>query len=221
MESSRSETSDGATKAWIQRELARRAREEDLHPVLKRKLPSPAECETLLQPTEAFDDEYSKEERDIGKGRGETSGIIKDLLTGCCAGWGIRPTSEEFYEAMRAETPSRREQNIASVLINEATLDQILLAYWQQAFTWHQLARAMRRQGIFRAKLARFVNAHGAHQSNDPTGTGTQPVAEAPGRNQETGRAPRWQITPDTGRRNHTGREVEAPGEYGHRRTAT
>ena len=150
------------TQKWIQRELGRRAKEEDRDPATKRKLPSRQECESLLRPTDAFNNEYCKDEAGIGKGRGPGSGIIADLLTGCCSGWAVRPTSDEFYEAMRAQTPTRRQQTIASVLIDEATRDQVLLAYWQQAFTWRQLARAMRRKETFRAELGQFVNLHGA-----------------------------------------------------------
>lgn len=151
-----------STQDWIHRELARRAREEDGEPAEKRKLPSREACESLLKPTDAFDDEYCKDEAGTGKGRGPESGIIADLLTGCCAGWGVRPTSDEFYEAMRARTPTGRQKTIAGVLIDEATRDQVLLAYWEQAFTWRQLATAMRRKGIFRRELAEFVNLHGA-----------------------------------------------------------
>ena len=59
---------------------------------------------------------------------------------------------------MRAEEPTSRQQAISGVLIAEASLDEVLLAHLQGAFTWRQLARAMHKRGQCRPNLVAFVN---------------------------------------------------------------
>ena len=114
----------------------------------------------MLAPENEFSDEYADGQLEPDRGQGPESSTIKDLLTGACAGWKVKPTSAEFYEAMQAASPTRRQETIASVLINEANPQQVLRAYWQRAFTWRQLVRAMQRRNVFRAELGQYVNLH-------------------------------------------------------------
>ena len=65
---------------------------------------------------------------------------------------------------MRETEPTPRQRAIVNVLITEASNDTIALAYLQGAFTWRQLATAMRRHGNYSPRLARYVNLHADRQ---------------------------------------------------------
>ena len=132
---------------WARAENARRAREESDEP----------EGVVLLD-AERFSDEYAGPDTEIEGGRGPHSSIIADLLAGACAGWKQRPDAAEFHEAMRAATPNARQRAIAGVLIKEGTVDQVLLAHLQGAFTWRQLMHRMHERAVCDAGLARYVN---------------------------------------------------------------
>ena len=47
---------------------------------------------------------------------------------------------------------------VAAVLIGEATIDEILMAYLEGAFTWRQLARMMHRLEIQSNGITRYLN---------------------------------------------------------------
>lgn len=134
---------DGNTwNAWVDAEEARRQVEED-----------PPDNTGLLAADE-FDDEYNST-AEGGRGSSKT---IAGLLASACAGWARRPNAAEFHEAMRTTKPSRRQRSIIAVLINEATLDEVLMAHREGAFTWRQLAERMHQQGRYSGTLARYVN---------------------------------------------------------------
>lgn len=90
---------------------------------------------------------------------GPHSQIIRGLLGGACAGWRVRPTSVELYDALRADNPTRRQRSIATVLINEASFEDLVNAHTEGAFTWRQLARAAQRQGTVPPLRIRQINA--------------------------------------------------------------
>ena len=138
----------GAWNSWVDGEEARRRVEDDPPP------------NTGLLPAEQLSDEYAADEGTVEGDRGPESSAIRSLLAGACAGWKQPPDTTEFYNAMRAEQPSRRQQAIAGVLIAEGTPNDVLLAYLQAAFTWRQLGRMMHRRGLYSGHLARYVNRH-------------------------------------------------------------
>ena len=137
-----------AWNAWVDREEARRQLEDD------------PRANAGLLAEERFDDEYAPDDETADRGRGRESSTIRSLLAGACAGWREPPDSAEFYEAMRATEPTKRQRTIAAVLIAEATPNDILLGYRQGAFTWRQLARMMHRRGLYSGHLASYVNRH-------------------------------------------------------------
>lgn len=122
-----------------------------------------------LAPIDAFPDEYSTAD-DLAAVRrdadpdatGPHSGTIRGLLGGACAGWRVRPTSVELYDALRADDPTNRQRSIATVLINEASFEDLVNAHTEGAFTWRQLARAARRQGTVPPLRIRQINAFAA-----------------------------------------------------------
>jgi hypothetical protein len=72
--------------AWVRRETARRAREENL------------ERPARLRPLEDFSDEYADptKYKTVDQNRvGRNSATIRGLIVGDCCGWGTPPTSDE------------------------------------------------------------------------------------------------------------------------------
>ncbi|MCY4599232.1 MAG: hypothetical protein OXF27_04865, partial [Acidobacteria bacterium] len=90
---------------------------------------------------------------------GPRSRTIRGLLGGACSGWRVRPISVELYDALRADNPTRRQRAIATVLINEASFEELVNAHTEGGFTWRQLARAARRQGAVPPVRIRQINA--------------------------------------------------------------
>ena len=111
-----------------------------------------------LLPPESFSNEYALPEPEVSRSRGPNSATIRSLLWGSCRGWANPPDEREFYYAMRATDPTRRQEAIAGVLISEGSLDEILLGQLEGAFTWRQLVRMMHRRGNYDVELARYVN---------------------------------------------------------------
>ena len=71
---------------------------------------------------------------------GPKSKTIRMRLAGSCAGWKQPPTSEEFYEAVRAETPDERERAILDTGRSEAEDLKVLDAWTEHAYTFRTLA---------------------------------------------------------------------------------
>ena len=103
-----------------------------------------------LGPPEAFSDELATE-RDFQRLcngldpalTGPRADAVRWRIVSSCAGWETRPTTEEFYAAVRAANPTRRQRAIVLMWATEATLWEILEAWAQRAYTIRQLVRAM------------------------------------------------------------------------------
>ena len=115
----------------------RRRRRDDTSPV---RLPRP----------EAFPDGYTppstllkyRPNADPAE-TGSRSRTIRIVILRRCCGWRTRPTTQEVYDAMRAEEPTPRQVAVMTVVLNSATFDEMVLAHLEGAFTWRQAARAM------------------------------------------------------------------------------
>ena len=141
-----------AIRAWSKAETERRRRADATPPT--------------LAPIDAFPDQYATAD-DLAAVRldadpdatGWHSQTIRGLLAGAGAGWSVRPTSGELYDALRADNPTRRQRSMATVLINKASFEELVNAHTEGAFTWRQLARAARRQGAVPPLRIRQINA--------------------------------------------------------------
>lgn len=108
-----------------------------------------------LGPLEQYDDKYTSPET-LGQLRpdadpeatGPHSQTVRGIICGGCSGWVKTPTSEEVYEAMRAEHRTPAQQTAVGVLTGEATFDELMNAHLEGAFTWRQLARAFKEAGM-------------------------------------------------------------------------
>ena len=141
-----------AIRAWSKAETERRRRAAATPPT--------------LAPIDAFPDDYPTAD-DLAAvdldadpdATGPHSQTIRGLLAGACVGWRVRPTSVELYDTLRADNPTRRQRSIATVLINEASFEELVNAHTEGAFTWRQLARPARRQGAAPSLRIRQINA--------------------------------------------------------------
>lgn len=78
---------------------------------------------------------------------GRTSEAVARRLISSCAGWPRRPTASEFYDAIRAERPTRRQQVLISVWAVEASSLDLFDAWGEHVYTWRQLVAALHRAG--------------------------------------------------------------------------
>lgn len=116
--------------------------------------PSPDTAPVRLPPQEAFPDEYTPTDTllkycpDADPAEtGPDSRTIGVVIARRCCGWRKPPTPREVYDAMRADDPTGRQLDAMTVVLNESTFDEVVLAHLEGAFTWRQLARAVHRRG--------------------------------------------------------------------------
>ena len=117
---------------------------------------------TLL-PAEAFSDEPAGEAvfRRLcapEAPRGRHAWAVRRRIMSSCAGWAERPTAGEFYDAVRASRPTDRQQAIVRTWGAEATLEDLVEAWAQQAYTFRQLVRALHRAGFSCGPRIRTIN---------------------------------------------------------------
>ncbi|MCY4511742.1 MAG: hypothetical protein OXG35_32970, partial [Acidobacteria bacterium] len=111
--------------------------------------PTPGKYSRLL-PQRFFDHRYHDPDHDEAVSR--QSPTVKFRLTSSCAGWPPpHPTSNEFYDAVRADNPTPRQQMLIGLWRDEATWDEIWKGWRDNVYTWAMLARAFRRSGRERA----------------------------------------------------------------------
>ena len=107
-----------------------------------------------LAPPEAFDDRAAD---DAFRARfhpghdpselGPQSRAVRNRLRASCAGWREKPEPEEFYAAIRAAAPSRRQRGLLACWLQEATREDFLYAWAEGVYTWRLLAEAIHGRG--------------------------------------------------------------------------
>ncbi len=78
---------------------------------------------------------------------GPRSRAVRNRLRASCAGWREKPGPEEFYAAIRAPAPSRRQRRLIACWLQEATREDFLYAWAEGVYTWRLLAEAIHRAG--------------------------------------------------------------------------
>ena len=78
---------------------------------------------------------------------GPNSRTVARRIASACAGWRKPPTPREFFDAVRAERPSPRQAGIITMWLREATDDELILAWTEEAYTFRQFANAIHRSG--------------------------------------------------------------------------
>lgn len=82
---------------------------------------------------------------------GPSSDAVARRITSSCAGWRRRPTSQEFYDAVRAPKLTNRQFCLISMWVCEATTLDLLDAWGEHVYTWRMLVAAIHRAGPLRA----------------------------------------------------------------------
>ena len=108
----------------------------------------------ILAPAEGFSDEVATEQirnrfhttHDSTR-LGPDSRTVALRLGRSCAGWAEKPTSREFYEAVRAAVPDERQCAVLGTWIQEATAEDIMFAWAEEVYTMRQLAQALHASG--------------------------------------------------------------------------
>ena len=109
-------------------------------------------------PDEFFSNEYSTADDVPREETGPNSYAMKWRIVSSCAGWPKKPTAAEAYEAFREERPTDRQKAIMEVLIGEGDIHEWCNAWHEGAFTWRQMARAVRNSGRSSATTIRRIN---------------------------------------------------------------
>lgn len=78
---------------------------------------------------------------------GPQSRAVRNRLRASGAGWREKPEPEEFYAAIRAAAPSRRQRRLLACWLQEATREDFLYAWAEGVYTWRLLAAAIHRAG--------------------------------------------------------------------------
>lgn len=78
---------------------------------------------------------------------GPNSRTVARRIASACAGWRRPPTPREFFDAVRTDKPSPRQAGIITMWLREATDDDLILAWAEEAYTFRQLAHAIHRSG--------------------------------------------------------------------------
>lgn len=109
---------------------------------------------TTLAPPEAFDAERSnaalRAECGLTTAPEETgphSWTVRKRIASSCAGWPEHPTAEEFHDALQAQNPTLRQQSLISMWMLEATDEDVILAWAEEAYTLRDLVAAVHRAG--------------------------------------------------------------------------
>ena len=131
--------------------------------IARRRLESDQWAPATLMPAEAFSDEPASETAfrrlcapDTPRGR--NAWAVHRRIMSSCAGWKQRPTAAEFYDAIRANEPTDRQQSILRMWGAEATLGDLVEAWAQQAYTFRQLVRALHRAEFTCGSRIRTIN---------------------------------------------------------------
>ncbi len=119
----------------------------------------------VLAPAEAFSDRRADEtiRNEYLPGHDPTtirerSATVRSRLASSCSGWAIQPTSAEFYDAIRAEPPTRRQRALIRMWTREAEPAQIVLAWAEEVYTMRELAAAVHRAMADHPQVARELN---------------------------------------------------------------
>ena len=89
---------------------------------------------------------------------GPNSRAVYRRFFSSCAGWPRPPSPEEFYEAVRAAHPNRRQRAVLLAWFCEATNSDILHGWIEEAYTWPMLVAAVHRIGYRRNALNHYLN---------------------------------------------------------------
>ena len=89
---------------------------------------------------------------------GPNSATVRWRFFSCTAGWPDPPGPADLYDALRAETLTSRQASVIRAWLQEATIQELTLAWVEEAYSWRLLVRAVHRLGHKDPRLNRFLN---------------------------------------------------------------
>ena len=99
----------------------------------------------------------------------ERSATVRARISGSCAGGRQRPTSREFYGAVRAAEPDDRQKGLLAMWATEAHWRELMQAWAEEVYTLRELVTALHRAGLARCRCARILNQWAAHPGRRET----------------------------------------------------
>ena len=116
--------------------------------------------EPPLRPSQDFPDQLASPSLcPIVEDAGRKAKAVRVRIARSTAGWNVRPTAEEFYEAIRETRPSDRQAAIVAMWAQEAGPREMLMAWVQRAYGWRTLVEALHRHGFTRrGELNAYLN---------------------------------------------------------------
>ncbi|MYH32102.1 MAG: hypothetical protein F4137_25390 [Acidobacteria bacterium] len=86
------------------------------------------------------------------------SSTVDGRINSSCCGWATQPTSAEFYDAIQAEMPTKRQRALIRMWTKEARTDEIVLAWAEEVYTVRELVAAIHRAKADHPVVARELN---------------------------------------------------------------
>ena len=116
--------------------------------------------EPRLRPAREFSGELASPDLfPCAEDSGRNAKAVRMRIARSAAGWVVRPTSEEFYDAIRETHPSNRQLSIIRMWAQEAGPREMLTAWVQRAYSWHTLVDTLHRHGLTRrGELNAYLN---------------------------------------------------------------
>ena len=119
----------------------------------------------VLAPPEAFSDRHADETlrddylpgHDPSALRARSSTVDSRINSSCC-GWVTQPTSAEFYDAIHAEMPTRRQRALIRMWTKEARPNEIVMAWAEEVYTLRELIAAIHRARADHPQVAKELN---------------------------------------------------------------
>lgn len=119
----------------------------------------------VLAPAEVFSDRRADESvrseylpgHDPAAIRARSATVRSRLASSCC-GWEVQPTTAEFYDAVHAEAPTKRQRALVRMWTKEAEPAQIILAWVEEVYTIRELVAAIHRAGADHPEVAKELN---------------------------------------------------------------
>ena len=109
---------------------------------------------TVLAPAEAFPERRGSAAlrarcgiRTEPRETGPESAAVARRIASSCAGWVTPPTGAEFFAAVHARNPTTRQAQLISMWLFEATNDEIMLAWAEEAYSFRDLVNAIHQAG--------------------------------------------------------------------------
>ena len=91
-------------------------------------------------------------------GRGPKSETLRFAISSAYSGHPTPPTPEELYRAFHTTEPTNRTRAIIEMWMTEASSRDVMDAWIDHCYTWHQLAKACERHNIKQGLNAPIMN---------------------------------------------------------------